>query len=144
MGPIWPGKPAWQEFSSSVKMGFSGRLENPTTGKTPPLRLTDRIRTWKKILLGSPFFGWFGVRYMKISYMRLTLRFLKVGPVCSALGPTFNVGPTFTSGFGGTGAHPLMGPSFNWDLLLTRPTLKKRRVGFGRRKLHIWKKLARK
>ena len=35
----WPT--ARQEFSSSVKVGFSSRLENPTTGKTPPLRLTD-------------------------------------------------------------------------------------------------------
>ena len=25
-----------QSFSSSVKVGFSGRPENPTTGKTPP------------------------------------------------------------------------------------------------------------
>ena len=41
MGPIWPSKPAQQEFSSSVKVGFSGRPENPTTGKTPPLRLTE-------------------------------------------------------------------------------------------------------
>ena len=32
---------AQQDFSSTVKVGFSGRLENPTTGKTPPLRLAE-------------------------------------------------------------------------------------------------------
>ena len=67
------------------------------------------------------------LRFEKLNCLTYT-RFIKVGPVCSALGPTFNVGPTFNSGFGGTGAHPLMGPSFNSDLLLTRPTLKKRSV----------------
>ena len=42
MGPIWPSKPARQEFSSSVKVWFSSRPENPTTSKT---RLTDGL--WK-------------------------------------------------------------------------------------------------
>ena len=38
MGPTWPVKLARREFSSSVKVGFSGCQENPTTGKNPPLR----------------------------------------------------------------------------------------------------------
>ena len=43
MPPIWPGKLARQDFSSTVKVGFSGLLENPTTGKTPPLRLAEKL-----------------------------------------------------------------------------------------------------
>ena len=45
------------------------------------------------------------LRYVRDCDVTLQLREVaqtgKVGPVCSALGPTFNVGPTFTSDFGG-------------------------------------------